>query len=210
MIAGVPAAVVSQWKVSDVGSPKLMKAFYEHLQQGQDVATALQSAMIQLSNDPTSDIFEWGPFLVWGLPTVQLPKEMWTEDARKALSEKQQAEMLRAEHCRFEPQNVKVLLLNALQAVHNKLALEDEAIIDTLVVVQKMLHLSHGSLLYEESIQLAEEFLKLLPIERLEKIELELENRSASDSKFMYDFRYEAYYIRFFTVEPTYVCLKLA
>jgi hypothetical protein len=46
MIAGVPAAVVSHWKVFDTASPILMKAFYEHLQYGQDVATALQSAML--------------------------------------------------------------------------------------------------------------------------------------------------------------------
>jgi CHAT domain-containing protein len=51
MIAGVPAAVVSQWQIGDSASktPRLMRAFYENLKYGKDVATALQSAMIELS-----------------------------------------------------------------------------------------------------------------------------------------------------------------
>lgn len=67
LIAGVPAALASQWKFSD-GSPTLMKLFYANLQHVQDVAAALQSALIQLSNNPNSEIanniFEWGPSLV--------------------------------------------------------------------------------------------------------------------------------------------------
>lgn len=208
MIAGVPAAVVSQWKVSDVGSPRLMKAFYENLHRGQDVATALQSAMLQLSSDPDSgsanNVFEWGSFLVWGLPTVQLPKELLTENARKALPAKQRAALLRCDFnsAHFESAHGKALLLNALktannflEATYNASVLEDEVITDAVAAILKVLlaRLEPGSHLHEGSIQLAEDFFNLLPFERLQKIEFELENSStASHScKFMYNFRYE-------------------
>lgn len=219
MIAGVPAAVVSQWKVSDVGSPRLMKAFYERMQHGQDVATALQSAMLQLSNDPDSEsannVFEWGPFLVWGLPTVQLPKEMLTESARKALLAKRRAEKLRCEYNCLKTEDAKVHLLNALttvnnvlEAVSNEFSLEDGAIVDAVFAVHSLQHLSHGSPFYEGSIQLSEEFFTLLPFEWLEKIELELMNRTA-DCRVLYSFRYEAACIRLFFVELD-ACFTLA
>ncbi|KAG0608914.1 hypothetical protein M758_8G142700 [Ceratodon purpureus] len=88
MIAGVPATLVAQWKVVDEASPELMRDFYDSLQKGQDVATALQSCMLRAIDKPNSasKIHEWGPFVVWGLPNVQLPKDLWTEDAKNALT----------------------------------------------------------------------------------------------------------------------------
>jgi CHAT domain-containing protein len=82
MIAGVPAAVVSQWQIGDSASktPRLTRAFYENLKYGKDVATPFQSAMIELSNDPKSEsardnIFDWGPFLVFRVyPLSNFPR----------------------------------------------------------------------------------------------------------------------------------------
>lgn len=172
-----------------------MKAFYENLQHGQDVATAVQSAMLQLSNplsnDPDSEsansIFEWGSFLVWGLPTVQLPKEPLTENARKALPAKQRAELLRCDvnSARVETEHAKVNALKTLniEATYDASVLEDDAFADAAIAILELLTSSRGSHLYEESIQLAEVISKLLPFELLEKIELELENRPTCDCK---------------------------
>jgi len=204
MIAGVPAAVVSQWKVVDVGSPILMKAFYENLRYGQDVATALQSAMIQLSSDSESEsannIFEWGPFLVWGLPTVQLPEELWTENARKALPAKKQAELLRIKLNHIRSDSVKVMLLGMLKAVDTFLesaskanALEAEAILGTIDATEKLLtHLQSNLYFSAEITALAEEIYTVnLPFEQIQRVEHELEKRGVGDM-FMICFRCEA------------------
>ncbi|KAG0504744.1 hypothetical protein M758_N021900 [Ceratodon purpureus] len=190
MIAGVPAAVVSQWKVDDSASPALMKAFYENLQYGQDVATALQSSMIQLSNSDSesANIFTWGPFLVWGLPTVELPKELWTENARKTFPARQLAKALidPLNSVKFrtpssvEPHDMKVSLLNALKTVKsflepatfNARALEVEAITGVIVAVELVLKLSrHIDHLPYDAFALAEKVYTLLPSNLLKWVE---------------------------------------
>jgi hypothetical protein len=212
MIAGVPAAVVSQWKVDDSASPRLMEAFYKNLKCGQNVARALQSAMMQLSapgSGNADNIFAWGPFLVWGLPNVQLPQELWTENARKALPAKEKAELLR---CKLNDFNVpqdnafKLNLFQKLQAVDhfleylascNASALGDEAIkLNAVIGVEELLsRLSCSDFskfdILEVVSALAEQFYaKLLPLEEMKVVELELEKRE--DEPFMIRFWYEA------------------
>ena len=75
MIAGVPCLVVSQWKVNDAVAPKLMESFYTSLRKGMDVASALRLAMCQMLEEK-QPLYAFAPFLVWGLPTVCLPKEL--------------------------------------------------------------------------------------------------------------------------------------
>jgi len=75
LIAGVPSVVVSQWKVGDQSTCKLMKGFYEELWSGKDVSSSLRAAMIKMINDDDK-VHEWAPFFVCGLPTVHLPEEL--------------------------------------------------------------------------------------------------------------------------------------
>jgi hypothetical protein len=204
MIAGVPAAVVSQWKIGDSVSPKLIESLYENLRCGQDVATALQSAMSQYSNSESksaNNIFEWGPFLIWGLPTVELPKELWTENARKTLPARQHSELLRCDLDDLVDRNAKVKHFKDLKAVDcllasascNEPALEMEAIIDAIIGVEQLLStFSHDHGFADVVIALAEEFYALiLPLDQLKRVEIELEKRSTE--KFMQVFWYDAY-----------------
>jgi len=205
MIAGVPAAVVSQWEIGDSSSPILMKAFYENLKYGKDVASALQSAMIQLSSDQleseNADIFGWGPFLIWGLPTVHLPEELWTENARKALAAKQQAESLRCLLDHVVNDNTRNVLFNEALKVHTFLdeysatdahdcALRQEVVNDAIFAVEQLLGLLIRSdpLVSPVVIALAEEVYMVVPFKHLERIELGLEKRS-ENAKFMPVFR---------------------
>jgi hypothetical protein len=75
MIAGVPSVVVSQWKVGDQSTCKLMNGFYEKLKSGKDVSSSLCGAMLKMIKDGDK-VHEWAPFFVCGLPTVCLPKEL--------------------------------------------------------------------------------------------------------------------------------------
>lgn len=75
MVAGVPCSVVSQWKVEDASTRRLMEHFYQHMLKGVDVATALRSSMLEML-DKKASIKQWAPFMVWGLPTVCLPDEL--------------------------------------------------------------------------------------------------------------------------------------
>lgn len=189
MIAGVPASVVSQWKVDDNASPKLMKAFYGNLQRGEDVATALQSAMLQLS-DPMSEsansIFEWGPFLVWGLPSVKLPLELLTEAAGKAFPCRQRAESLRGVFRTVISKTARMQLLNELKAVSTYLEAmakecvldDDDIIMDAVVATETLLEAARGvQAPSKDIIAFAQEFYELLPIEQFKRIEDALEDR---------------------------------
>jgi hypothetical protein len=75
MIAGVPCTVVSQWKVKDSLTPDLMKNFYQNLRMGEDVASSLRAAMLQMLKDK-HNVHVWAPFVVCGLPTIRLPAEL--------------------------------------------------------------------------------------------------------------------------------------
>lgn len=67
--AGVPRLVVSQWQVSDIGTAKLMKSFYRHMQDGKDPGRALRDAKVEMlhSGVPSySHPYYWAPFILAG------------------------------------------------------------------------------------------------------------------------------------------------
>jgi hypothetical protein len=55
-----------------------MYLFYLYLKKGKDVASALRSSMLDMLNKK-EEVYKWGMFLVYGLPTVKLPKELLDE-----------------------------------------------------------------------------------------------------------------------------------
>jgi CHAT domain-containing protein len=75
MIAGVPCVVVSQWKVNDSSTYDLMKGFYQELKSGKDVSSSLRATMLQMLKAKCK-VYEWAPFVVYGLPTIRLPTKL--------------------------------------------------------------------------------------------------------------------------------------
>lgn len=187
MIAGIPAAVVSQWKICDKTSSRLMEAFYKKLRCGQEVAKALQSAMLELSNDQGSKsaigIFEWGPFLIWGFPNVKLPKELWTENARKTIRAREQVELLRDKFDNVMANEGTMRTLEDLTIVETFLeavscdacTIDDKDIARTVLAISSLLQRSKEPFVSDEVVAIAEEFYKVhLPLERVEGVELGL------------------------------------
>lgn len=65
--AGVETLVASLWKVDDQGTRALMDGFYAHLATGDDVATSLRKAQLDLLDDPTNGTpWVWAAFVVAG------------------------------------------------------------------------------------------------------------------------------------------------
>jgi len=65
--AGVPSAVVSQWKVDDTSTPQLMGAFYSGMKRGEGKAGALRKASLKLLHDGShSHPYYWAPFVLVG------------------------------------------------------------------------------------------------------------------------------------------------
>jgi hypothetical protein len=177
MIAGVPASLVAQWKVVDEASRKLMKVFYDSLQEGQDVATALQSSMLDAlrvhKSNSASKIHEWGPFVVWGLPSVQLPKKLWTEDARNALPEP----VFEAGISSFE----REMIMSDVSKLQNFLASTDDGacasennsgIYDVILAALKLINVPH---VLNSHMKLVEQVFIKMPLEHLHKAEMQLE-----------------------------------
>ena len=72
MIAGVPTAVLSQWKVQSDSTSQLMIAFHENRRRGMDEASALRSAALKLRRMPAyQHPFYWAPFVVVGAADQQ-------------------------------------------------------------------------------------------------------------------------------------------
>lgn len=69
-IAGVPATVMSLWKVPDESTSKIMISFYEYLKEGQPKDQALRNAKLKyLSNTISTkqkDPFYWAGFVIVG------------------------------------------------------------------------------------------------------------------------------------------------
>jgi hypothetical protein len=152
---------------------------------------------------------------VWSLPSVQLPKEQWTEDTRTALEAKRCVVLLKCKvsNCRIHKEANKKFLkwLNAmdtfLASVYNACALEEEAIKSVIVTIELLLAFYRGN---EEFIALADNVYTLLPLERLERIESETIfthfwdqlcvfceninrlNKNGTCATFTTEFRYEA------------------
>jgi hypothetical protein len=78
LVAGVPCVVASQWSLDDEASSELMQKFYEEMSRGSDTATAIRSAMLRMKPEEglPAEVYKWGGYLVWGLPTVTLPPSM--------------------------------------------------------------------------------------------------------------------------------------
>ncbi|KAG0564867.1 hypothetical protein KC19_8G146300 [Ceratodon purpureus] len=179
MIAGVPATLVAQWKVVDKASPELMRDFYDSLQKGQDVATALQSCMLRALDKPNSasKIHEWGPFVVWGLPNVQLPKDLWTEDAKNALTVPLSS---------FERESIMsnaLKLQNFLTTTNNGCTFENYSdMYDAISIALRLFGIFNFHLLVEQV------FIEV-PLEHLQKFEM-LILLQANASEMIYRFRW--------------------
>ena len=63
--AGVPSLIVSLWSVPDAPTAFLMTEFYQALQQKQDVAQALRSAML-ITKKQHGNLAAWGAFTLIG------------------------------------------------------------------------------------------------------------------------------------------------
>jgi tetratricopeptide (TPR) repeat protein len=63
--AGARSLVLSLWDVHDLTTTLLMKSFYRRLSDGQDLALALQSAMLELREKHPHPYY-WAPFLLVG------------------------------------------------------------------------------------------------------------------------------------------------
>ncbi len=65
--AGVETLVASLWKVDDLGTRALMERFHARLAAGEDVATALRTAQLDLVDDPAHGTpWVWAAFVVVG------------------------------------------------------------------------------------------------------------------------------------------------
>jgi CHAT domain-containing protein len=68
-VAGTPAVVVSQWKVSDVATADLMREFYTRLRAGTDPSKAealRQASLTLLKGKKTNHPMFWAPFVLIG------------------------------------------------------------------------------------------------------------------------------------------------
>ncbi len=67
--AGVPSVVASLWAVDDRSTAELMVAFYRRLDRGEDKATALRDAKLELlDRGRYGDPYYWAPFVLFGRP----------------------------------------------------------------------------------------------------------------------------------------------
>ncbi|MEL6326698.1 MAG: CHAT domain-containing tetratricopeptide repeat protein [Cyanobacteria bacterium J06626_23] len=65
IVAGAPSVVVSLWQVPDLPTAMLMTEFYRQLQQGDDKASALRTAMLAVK-DRHPDPKNWAGFVLMG------------------------------------------------------------------------------------------------------------------------------------------------
>ena len=66
-------------EVDDEPIVALMQAFYNELQKGNDVASALRIAMLDRMRARPHAVNEWAPFSVFGVPSLQIPRELQLE-----------------------------------------------------------------------------------------------------------------------------------
>ncbi|MFY0607243.1 MAG: CHAT domain-containing protein [Cyclobacteriaceae bacterium] len=67
LFAGAKNLLVSQWKVSDASTAKMMVDFYDHILAGKSKATALREAKLTLiKSSEFSEPYYWAPFVLIG------------------------------------------------------------------------------------------------------------------------------------------------
>ena len=62
LISGASGVLASLWKIDDIATQKLMKAFYEAYLSGKSPVEALQQAQLKLLHGPMSDPSNWAAF----------------------------------------------------------------------------------------------------------------------------------------------------
>ena len=66
-VSGVPATVLSEWKVESDSTSRLMVAFHQNRKRGMSDADALRLAALGIRKDPAyQHPFYWAPFIVIG------------------------------------------------------------------------------------------------------------------------------------------------
>jgi tetratricopeptide (TPR) repeat protein len=151
--------------------------------------------IVDESTWPELSSFNWGPH-----------RELWTENARKSLDAKQQSESLKRIFNRMARRNMTAdLLFKSINtflelAFCNARAVEVEVVIKAIFAIEELPTLTNNPHVSKGVTALIEEFYKVLSIEQLNMVELELEKRQDTDfiqrgvvdfERFMFEFRYE-------------------
>ena len=70
LMAGARSVVVSQWRVADESTARLMTEFYTKVREGQSLPEALRAAELSLigSGGSLAEPFHWAPFILIGAP----------------------------------------------------------------------------------------------------------------------------------------------
>ena len=75
LVSGAKAVVASLWSADDTFTSALMKRFYTHLAQGEDKATALRDAKLDLLAKYGAQVspYYWGAFVLIGDGGAPIP-----------------------------------------------------------------------------------------------------------------------------------------
>jgi hypothetical protein len=85
MVSRVPCVMMLHWLSNNAWVTSLLFDWlYQHMKEGEDVATALHHAMLEMLDDGFG-IKYWGAYSVFGLPTVHLPQEMLVNMAQTSI-----------------------------------------------------------------------------------------------------------------------------
>jgi CHAT domain-containing protein len=78
LLAGVPAVVASQWKLSDEGGREFFANFYRSLHGGADVASSIQGAQLAMLNAENLRLrnpLQWASFQLLGVPVSVIDRK---------------------------------------------------------------------------------------------------------------------------------------
>ena len=75
LVSGARAVVASLWSADDTFTSDLMKRFYTHIAEGQDTATALRLAELDLLAKYGRNVppYYWGAFVLVGEGSTAIP-----------------------------------------------------------------------------------------------------------------------------------------
>ncbi|MCP5069487.1 MAG: CHAT domain-containing protein [bacterium] len=80
--AGSPALITGQWRVNDAATRVFMRALYDSLAGGQDLASAHRAAMSQVRAENPHPYY-WAPFFLTGRPSPQFGRDASTTASSK-------------------------------------------------------------------------------------------------------------------------------